>query len=47
MPPNPRTAAINAMIRKVMAQPNIIFHLLANLRIGLISSNSRPISAGT
>jgi hypothetical protein len=24
IPPNPRTAAINAIIRKVMAQPNIV-----------------------
>jgi hypothetical protein len=24
-----------------MAQPNIVFHLLANLEIGLISSNGR------
>jgi hypothetical protein len=25
MPPNPNTAAINAMIKKVTAQPNIVF----------------------
>jgi hypothetical protein len=25
MPPNPNTAAITAMIRKVIAQPNIMF----------------------